>query len=106
MKTTHAILATSAFAITALAIVEAGRLHPAALATPMAAGMNTGDNGVTVLTASTGQGPDEAPYEALFVLDNRTEMILVYGIESPTDRRLVLRSAASLPALFRAARGG
>jgi len=102
MKTTHAILTLSAFAITALAIVEAGRLQPAAFASPIA----TGDNGVTVLTASTGQGPDEAPYEALFVLDNRTEMILVYGIESPTDRRLVLRSAASLPSLFRAARGG
>jgi hypothetical protein len=105
MKPTYAILATSALAVTALAIVEAGRLHPSASASVVAP-LSTGANGVTMLTASTGQGPDEAPYESLFILDNRTEMIFVYGIESPTDRRLVLRSSASLPALFRAARGG
>ncbi|RLS67392.1 MAG: hypothetical protein DWH97_01205 [Planctomycetota bacterium] len=102
MRLPATILTTSAIAITALAIVEAGRLQPAAFAATAATGLG----GFTAITSSVGQGPDEAPYETLYILDNRGEMIYVYGIDSPTDRRLVLRGGASLPALFRAARGG
>jgi hypothetical protein len=102
MKPTTAILSISAFAITALAIVEAGRLHPAAFAGTGSMGVG----GFTMITSSTGKGPDEAPYETLYILDNRGEMLYVYGIESATDRRLALRAGASLPNLFRAARGG
>ena len=83
MRLPATILTTSAIAITALAIVEAGRLQPAAFAATAATGLG----GVTAITSSVGQGPDD-------------------GIDSPTDRRLVLRGGASLPALFRAARGG
>lgn len=102
MKPTAAILATSAFAITAFAIVEAGRLHPAAEAGTAMLGIG----GFTMITASSGTGPDEAPYETLYILDNRGEMLFVYGIDAPPENRLLLRGGASLPALFRAARGG
>lgn len=102
MRLPQAILATSAIAITALAIVEAGRLHPAA-----EAGMATmGSGGFTLLTAANGQGSDTSRVELLYVLDNRSEMLLVYGIENQTERRMVLLGGGSLPALFRAARGG
>lgn len=102
MRLPHAILATSAIAITALAIVEAGRLHPQA-----DAGMATmGANGFTLLTAANGQGSDTSRVELLYVLDNRSEMLLVYGVENQVERRMVLLGGASLPALFRAARGG
>jgi hypothetical protein len=102
MKLSHAILTASAVAIGALAIVEAGRMQPPAFADTA----SLGAGGFTLITSSTGQGPDEAPYETLYVLDNRGEMLLVYGIDAANNRRLALRAGASLPALFRAARGG
>jgi hypothetical protein len=102
MKPTSAILAVSAFAITAFAIVESGRLHPAAYAMDSAMGVG----GFTMITSSTGQGPDESPYETLYILDNRGEMLFVYGVENATTPKLVLRGGASLPTLFRVARGG
>lgn len=102
MRAPQAILATSAFAITAFAIVEAGRLHPTAEAGPASMGVG----GFTVLTAANGQGSDTSRVELLYVLDNRTETLLVYGVENQTDRRMVLLGGGSLPALFRAARGG
>lgn len=102
MRIPHAILATSAIAITALAIVEAGRLHPAASAAT--AGMGIG--GVTTVTAAISRGSDGAPVEVLYTIDNRNETLLIYGVEAQVDKRMVLLGGASLPALFRAARGG
>jgi hypothetical protein len=97
-----ALLATSAFAITAFAIVEAGRLHPEADAATAMIGVG----GMTAITSSNGQGPDEQPFEVLYIIDNRTETLFVYGIDGGTTTRLSLRGGASIPALFRAARGG
>lgn len=102
MKLPAAILATSAFAITAFAIVEAGSLQPAA----HAGGASVGIGGTTMVTASSGKGPDADPYETLFVIDNRSEMLMVYSVSAPPEQRLVLLGGSSLPALFRAARGG
>ena len=102
MKLSSSMLAVSAIAITALAIVEAGRLHPTANADDSAMGFG----GYTVVTSGTSEGADAAPVEVLFVIDNRSESLLVYGIEAAPDRRLSLRGGGSLPALFRAARGG
>jgi hypothetical protein len=102
MRLPQAILATSAIGITGLAIVEAGRLHPSA----QAGTASMGAAGVTAITASSGQGPDNQPYEVLYVIDNRSEMILVYGVETQLERRMVLLGGGSLPALFRASRGG
>ncbi len=101
----HIALASSATAIAVLALVEgagvAGLSRTAAAATAA-----TGLGGYTLVTASVGQGPDEAPYETLYVLDNRGEFLYVYGIDNAADRRLVLRGGGSLPALFRVGRGG
>lgn len=102
MRLPHAILATSAIAITALAIVEAGRLHPSA----DAGTATTGLGGVTLVTGATNVGGDAAPVELLYVIDNRAETLLVYSVETQLDRRMVLLGGVSLPVLFRAARGG
>jgi hypothetical protein len=102
MKLSASMLAVSAFAITALAIIEAGRLHP----TANAGDSSMGFGGYTVVTSGTSEGADASPVEVLYVLDNRNESLLVYSIEPAPDRRLSLRGGGSLPALFRAARGG
>ncbi|MFM1823488.1 MAG: hypothetical protein RI967_1754 [Planctomycetota bacterium] len=98
-------LASSATAITVLALVEGAgvaTISPSATAGTAATGLG----GYTLVTASVGKGPDEAPYETLYILDNRGEFLYVYGIDNASDRRLILRGGASLPALFRTARGG
>jgi hypothetical protein len=64
-----------------------------------------GIGGYTAITASVGQGSDVSPVEILYVLDNRSETMLVYSVEVQVDRRMVLLGGASLPALFRAGRG-
>ncbi|MEY5033176.1 MAG: hypothetical protein RL354_2207 [Planctomycetota bacterium] len=102
MRLQHSILAVSAVAIGALAIVEAGRLHPSAEAGTASMGIG----GFTAITASTGTGPDNSPVEVLYVIDNRGESLLVYGVETQLDRRMVLLGGASLPVLFRVGRGG
>jgi hypothetical protein len=102
MQISKAILCVSACAITALAIVEAGRMNdPAQAGTAL-----IGQGGVIAITSSVGKGPDAEPYETLYVIDNRSEMLFVYGMDGGATPRLVLRGGASLPALFRAARGG
>lgn len=102
MRLPHAILATSAIAITALAIVEAGRLHPAADASTASMGVG----GYTVVTAASGKGSDTSPVEVLYVIDNRGDTLLVYGVDNQLEKRMMLLGGASLPVLFRAARGG
>ncbi|MEY3026001.1 MAG: hypothetical protein RL136_1272 [Planctomycetota bacterium] len=102
MRLQQSLLAFSAIAITAIAIIEAGRLHPTAYAGTASMGVG----GVTAITASTGEGPDASPIEVLYVLDNRNETMLVYGVETQVDRRMILLGGASLPTLFRVARGG
>ena len=102
MQISKAILATSAFAITALAIVQAGRLEQSADAGTAL----IGQGGVIAITSSVGQGPDEEPYETLYIIDNRSEMLFIYGMDGGANPRLALRGGSSLTALFRAARGG
>jgi hypothetical protein len=102
MQVSKAILAASACAITALGIVEAGRLNDAAHAGTALLGAG----GVIAITGSMGSGPDADPYQTLYVIDTRTEMLFVYGVDGPLNPRLSLRGGMSLPVLFRAARGG
>ena len=61
---------------------------------------------VDVNEKQEGQGPDEEPYETLYIIDNRSEMLFIYGMDGGANPRLALRGGSSLPALFRAARGG
>ena len=64
-----------------------------------------GSNGIGVIALSNGAGPNDRPAESIYVLDNRTEMLLIYTVESAgATRSVALRYAESLPALFRAGR--
>ncbi len=63
----------SAFVIAALVIVQAGRLG----AGNQAEASVVNFAGVTVLTASTGANDD-----VILVLDDRTDALLVYGVEN------------------------
>ncbi|MDZ4753318.1 MAG: hypothetical protein SGJ11_02330 [Phycisphaerae bacterium] len=103
MRSSAAILWGSAIIVTALVLVTAGRLPES----PAHASMATnGTGGFSLVTAKTGFGPAERPYEVLLVIDSQTQMFYVYGVENATDRRILLRGGANLPTLFRAARGG
>ena len=101
-----AALWASAFLLAALTIIQAGRLpFNAAYA---AGAANQGGQGTSVITLNTGLGPDSKPYEALWVLDGRGEMLFVYYIENANsgEKALLLRQAIPVPELFRVARGG
>ncbi len=100
MKRQHAtgVLWASAFVIAALVIVQAGRL-PSAQAEVVS---ELGD--YVALTAGTGKGPDERPYEALFVIDNREQVLVVYDLEDAQRGNLIVRGGGSLMNLFRNAR--
>ena len=101
-----AALWASAFILAALTILQAGRLPMNAAYGAGAA--NQGGQGTSVISLNTGLGPDSKPYEALWVLDARGEMLFIYYIENGNagEKSLLLRHVTPLPELFRAARGG
>ncbi len=62
-------------------------------------------NGIGVITVANGSGPGARPSESVYVLDNRTEMLMIYTVESSgASRSVALRYVETLPALFRAGR--
>lgn len=93
------VLGASAFVLAALTIIQAGK--PAAFAETA----NSGQMGYSASTIRSGLGPDGRPYELVYVIDSRGEMLYIYYIENATGQRMQLRQALSLPALFRQARG-
>lgn len=102
MRSSAAVLWASAFILAGLVIVTAGRLPES----PAYGGMATaGLGGFTLVTAPTGFGPSDEPYEVLCVIDNQTQMLYVYAVDNAADRRIVLRGGAPLSTLFRAGRG-
>ncbi len=95
-----AVLWASAFVIAALTIVQAGRLPgQSAYAETVS---DLGD--YTVLTARTGKGPDDRPNEALWVIDNRERVLIVYEMEDAQRGIFIVRDGGSLQNLFRTAR--
>jgi hypothetical protein len=95
-----AVLWASAFVIAALTIVQAGRLPgPAARAAMVS---RHGD--YTMLTARSGRGPDEKPYELLYVIDTRDQVLLVYDVEEPQRGVVTPVDGGPLENLFRGAR--
>jgi len=61
--------------------------------------------GISVMTLTTGQGPDARPTECAYVLDTRGARLFVYAVESVGGTRTMqLRTVESIPALFRSAR--
>ncbi len=95
---TSGVLWASAFVIGALIIVQAGRL-PSAQAEMVS---ELGD--YVALTAKTGKGPDERPNVALFVIDNREQVLIVYDLDDAQRGNLIVRGGGSLVNLFRNAR--
>lgn len=96
-------LVTSALMLaTALVVLLIRPLDPSA---------NAGDstvpaaNGIGAITLTNGEGPKDRPSESVYLLDNRTETLMIYSVEVVgPNRSLVLRDVESLPALFRAGR--
>jgi hypothetical protein len=105
IATPAALLWASAFLLAALTIVQAGRLP---INAAYASAANQGSQGMSVVTQNTGLGPDTKPYEALWVLDSRGEMLFIYYIENANagEKALLLRQAMPVTELFRLARGG
>jgi len=100
-----AALWASAFILGALTIVQAGRIGTSEA---FAEAANSSREGSSVVTVETGLGPDNKPYEALWVLDSRSEILSIYYIENANagEKSLLLRNMVSLPDLFQAARSG
>jgi hypothetical protein len=96
-----AVLSASAFVIAAMIIVQAGRL-PGQQAY---AEMSSERGSYTMLTTDAGIGGDEDPWEVLYVIDSRQEVLLVYFMDDARQKRLTLRDGGSLRGLFRTARG-
>jgi len=97
-STQHVPLWASAFVILALVVVQAGRLPSAHGETVASAG------DYTLLTARSGKGPETRPYEVLFVIDNREQVLIVYDLEDAQRGTMTVRDGGPLEALFRNAR--
>jgi hypothetical protein len=95
-----AALWASAFVILALIIVQAGRLP----GNPANANMVTDRGSYTVMSSSSGRGPDANPYELVYVIDSREQMLLVYEIEDARKKQIVLRDGYNLDTQFQRAR--
>lgn len=100
MSPAAAVLWASAFVIAALIILQAGRLPGNAAHAEMVADRGS----YTLMTASSGRGPDAKPYEILYVLDSREQMLLVYEVEDARRRQVVLREGYNLDSQFQRAR--
>jgi hypothetical protein len=95
---TAAVLWASAFVIAALTIIQAGRLPG-----PSAHAGNTANvNDFSIVTAPSGIGPDQKPYELLYIIDNHAEVLLVYDLQN-IQQGIFLRDGGSLTNLFRSA---
>lgn len=103
--TARIVLVATAIMLAALTIIQAGRIDVNAAHAGTA---NAGPQGSSMVTIDSGLGPKDRPYETLWVLDGRGEMLFVYYIENANagEKSLLLRQVISLPDLFRKARGG
>ncbi len=100
MSTGTAVLWSTALLLAALVIVQAGKLESRASADQA----NSGQLGFSVCSATTGQGTPAEPIEAVYIVDSRDEVLLVYAMERFTDMKVQLRHTESLPNLFMQAR--
>ena len=103
--TARIVLVATAIMLAALTIIQAGRIDVNAAHAGTA---NAGPQGSSMVTIDSGLGPKDRPYETLWVLDGRGEMLFVYYIENANagEKALLLRQVIFLPDLFRKARGG
>ncbi len=95
-----ASLWASAFVVGALVIIQAGRLPGPAAHGEMAAAAGA----YSIITTDIGRGGDTDPYEVVYVIDSRDQVLMVYEIEDARRRQVILRAGNSLETIFRAAR--
>ena len=91
-----AVLWASAFVIAALTIIQAGRLPGPSAHAGNAAVLND----YSLVTSRSGVGPDQNPYELLYVIDSHAEVLLVYDVQN-IQQGIFLRDGGSLTNLFR-----
>jgi hypothetical protein len=101
IDTSSSVLWGSAFLLAGLVIVTAGRL-PANPAYAADTSSSAGD--YTLLSVDSGRGEDAAPDELLYVIDSRSESLLIYEIPDARQAQIVLRDGGSLAGLFGQAR--
>jgi hypothetical protein len=92
-----AALWASAFVIAAMIIVQAGRLP----LNPAYAEMTSTRSSYSIMSANGGRGDDADPDEVLYVIDNRSEVLLVYEVADVRTGAVVPRDGGALPPLFR-----
>jgi hypothetical protein len=95
-----AVLWASAFIIGALVIIQAGKLP----GNPAHADMVADRGNFTAVTANSGRGDDSDPYEVLYIIDSREQMLLVYEVDDIRRKQIVLRDGGNLDGLFLRAR--
>jgi hypothetical protein len=95
-----AVLWASAFIIGAFILLQAGRLPVNSAHAEMVADRGS----YTVMTARSGRGPDTEPYEILYIIDSREQILLVYEVEDTRKRQIILREGYSLDDQFQRAR--
>ncbi|MBX3373772.1 MAG: hypothetical protein KF817_08045 [Phycisphaeraceae bacterium] len=95
-RTPTAILWGSAVILGGMVLLQAGRMP----VNPAYGGSALSGGDLTALTASMGRGRDTERYELLYVVDNRTETLLVYEIEDARNKEIILRSGGRLADLF------
>jgi hypothetical protein len=98
-NTSATVLWASAFVIAALTILQAGRLPARSAYAETTANFND----FSLATARSGLGPDEKPYELLYVVDNHNEVLVVYDLQN-VQQGIFLRDGGPLVNLFRTAR--
>lgn len=95
-----AVLWASAFVIAALIIMQAGRLPANAAHAAVAADRGS----YSLLTSGSGRGDDADPYELLYVIDSREQVLLIYEVEDARKKQIVLREVYNLDQQFQRAR--
>lgn len=90
------VLWASAFVIAALVVLQAGRLP----GNPAYAGVAANGQHIVLLSADNGRGADAQPDEIVYLIDNRSETLLLYELE---NGKIVLRDGVALPAAFQRA---
>ncbi len=91
-----AVLWASAIVIAGLVILQAGRLPQNAAYADQA----VSEGGYTLMTTDSGRGSDTAPKELLYIIDNRSEVLLVYEVPDARSNSLQLVGGGSLQSLF------
>ena len=92
-------LACTAAAMSVLLVAQVAFMRPAVAESVQ------GNAGISQATVRNGFGQIFSAPQALWVIDDRSEMLFIYYVENVADPRLQIRWTESLPRLFQQARG-